>query len=433
MKSNTRYIATQALHRVLTEEQSLNQVLPPLLGRLPEKEQPLLQELCFGVCRNLHQMQFWLKHLLNRPLKTKDHDILALLYLGIYQLLFTRIPDHAAIGETVGVVDLMQKPWAKGLVNGILRNVQRQQNQPPEAWLADPIYCYSHPKWFIKALQEAWPDHWQDILNANNHKPPMTIRVNSRQYSADAYLSLLQDDNIDALITPFSSVGLTLSKPVSVEQLPCFQLGSASVQDEAAQLAAELLQLEPNQRVLDACCAPGGKTSHILESCPDIAELWSLDDSADRMELVKQNLQRLQLKAMLKVGDATQVNRWWDGKPFERILIDAPCSATGVVRRHPDIKLLRRKDDIASLSELQIKILQSLWQVLAPGGILVYATCSVMPQENEQVIEQFVHQQSDAKHDVIQAQWGLERPFGRQLFPRHDGHDGFYYARLIKV
>lgn len=432
MKTSVRHQAAQVIFAVLTQEHSLARVLPRYQEPLSNKDKALLQELCFGVCRYLHQMQYWVKLLMKRPLKTKDHDILALIYLGLYQLMFTRIPDHAAIGETVEVAQELNKPWAKSLLNGILRNFQRQFKQPPQEWLDDPIYFYSHPKWFVKTIQDAWPNSWQQILETNNSKPPLTLRINQQKASVPAYLEQLSAINCDAHKTEFSTVGITLVKPLDVWQLPGFADGLLSVQDEAAQLAAPLLDLVAEQRVLDACCAPGGKTSHILEQQPALASLLALDHDAIRLTRVTENLQRLNLSATLKQGDAGCPDSWWDGEPFDRILLDAPCSATGVIRRHPDIKLLRRKEDIAKLAALQLSMLKALWPTLKHGGKLLYATCSVLPEENEQVIATFLQCTSDAEHLPIDATWGESRPFGRQMLPRTLSHDGFYYASIRK-
>lgn len=432
MSSSVRQQSTLVLVEVMTHSKSLAAVIPKFNADLSDKDQALLQELCFGVCRHLHRIQHIVKRLVAKPLKTKDHDILALIYLGIYQLLYTRIPDHAAIGATVDVALHLKKPWAKAMLNGVLRNVQRQQESFDAQWQDDPTYRYSHPKWFVQALRGAWPNAWPAILEANNAHPPFTLRVNQQHISRDHYLLQLEERQLPATATPHSPFGITLLTPVKVTQLPHFSDGYVSVQDEAAQLAAPLLDVQPGNRVLDACCAPGGKTCHILEAQPQLGQLVALDHDADRMTRVAENLQRLGLTAMLITGDASEPTSWWDGIAFDRILLDAPCSATGVIRRHPDIKLLRRASDIDKLAELQGQILAALWQTLKPGGRLVYATCSALPQENEQVVAAFIAATEDAEHIAIDAQWGIERPFGRQLFATQDGHDGFYYAAIHK-
>jgi len=293
-------------------------------------------------------------------------------------------------------------------------------------------YLYSHPYWLIKRLKQAWPEHWQQVCAANNERAPMSLRVNAQRNSRDDYLQQLTAADISASNCPHSVYGIKLEKPANVETLPGFGDGLCSVQDEAAQLAATLLQLEPGQHVLDACAAPGGKTCHLRELEPQLASLTALELDAERATRIHQNLERLQLNAKVVEGDASQPEQWWDQQHYDRILLDAPCSATGVIRRHPDIKLLRHDEDIAALAELQLQILSALWPLLKPRGILLYATCSVLPDENEQVLEKFLSQHSDVEILPIDADWGLAGPAGRQLFPQPQGHDGFYYARIQK-
>lgn len=352
-----------------------------------------------------------------------------MLIVGAYQILFTRIPEHAAISSVVEACRGLQKNWATGLVNGVLRNLQRTRetvldNLPAAARAA-------HPEWLWECLREAWPEYAETIFAANNDYPPMCLRVNALHGTRSEYLAVLQAAGIDAQPCVFADSGLRLNTPCDIAALPNFSEGAVSVQDEAAQLAAPLLLLEPGQRVLDACCAPGGKTGHMLEQQPQLAELWALDSSAERLQRVADNLQRLRLSAQLLCGDATQTD-WWSGQLFDRILLDAPCSGTGVIRRHPDIKLLRSPADIVRLTQLQQQLLNSLWPLLAPGGILVYATCSVLPQENTRLVEKFLAETADAQELPIAADWGLIQPVGRQLLPASTGCDGFYYARLQK-
>lgn len=429
-----RVCAARALTDVLQGEKSLTSALPRHSEGLNAKDQALLQELCFGVCRFQQRLSLIAEQFLQKPFKKKDTDIEALLYLGIYQLLYTRIPDHAAISATVEAAGKVKKVWAKGMLNGVLRNVQRNaatlEQQP---WAASEAFRFSHPQWLVHRLQLAWPEQWPAILHANNEHPPMTLRVNSRRGNREDYLAALRLAEIDAEATPYSADGINLRQPCAVQQLPGFDDGHVSVQDEAAQLAAQLLDLAPGQRVLDACCAPGGKTCHILERETQLQELVALDLDPARLVRVRENLQRLSLNATLKAADAAELDDWWDQRPFARILLDAPCSATGVIRRHPDIKLLRRASDIDKLARLQLQLLQILWQTLAPGGTLLYATCSILPVENEHVVTRFLQQTTDAQHQIIDARWGVARTAGRQLFPQEGGGDGFYYALLRKT
>jgi 16S rRNA (cytosine967-C5)-methyltransferase len=429
---NLRAHATKLLSRVVKNQLSLATLFPYQGADLSVQDEALLQELCFGVCRWYQRLNAQIDMLLDKPLKAKDIDVKILLLLGLYQLEFTRIPAHAAISETVEACKQLKKASASGLINAILRRSQREK----DAMLGDlnkkTDYLYSHPYWLIKRLKQCWPEHWQDICAANNERAPMTLRVNELRNSRTSYLAEVEASSIAASPCQFSPSAITLEKPVPVDSLPGFNQGQSSVQDEAAQLAATLLQLAPNQHVLDACAAPGGKTCHLLETEPALASLTALELDSERAKKIHQNLDRLQLTAKVIEGDATQPQQWWDNQSYDRILLDAPCSATGVIRRHPDIKLLRHDEDIPALATLQFQMLSALWSLLKPRGILVYATCSVLPDENEQVIARFMEQQNDAEILSIEADWGIQRPFGRQLFPQQQGHDGFYYARLQK-
>jgi 16S rRNA (cytosine967-C5)-methyltransferase len=429
--------AAITLAAVLQQQASLASLMAPALARVVDNEQPLLQELCFGTCRWQPQLQSILNRLLDKPLKSKDSDIHALLLLGLYQLKHLRVPDHAAINNTVAACKALKKPWAEKLVNGVLRRFQREQTVLDEALHNSPAYTSAHPNWLRKSLEKFWPEQAAAIFAANNAHPPFTLRLNLGRHSREVYQQTLLELDLNSSLTPFSGYGLTLDKACDVGKLPGFSDGNLSVQDEAAQLAAELMQLQPGQRVLDACCAPGGKTGHLLELSAQLSaplqEVVALDLEERRLVRVRENLHRLQQQATLICSDALAVSEWWDGHAFDRILLDAPCSATGVIRRHPDIKLLRNAEDIAKLAALQLQLLQALWTTLKPGGRLVYATCSVLPTENTQVIEHFLAQQSDAEHDTITAAWGISQPYGRQLLPQIQGHDGFYYACLIKT
>ncbi|MGK0500479.1 MAG: 16S rRNA (cytosine967-C5)-methyltransferase [Oceanicoccus sp.] len=409
---------------------SLSQQIPLLEQQVAERDRSLFRQLCYGVLRFYHRLNAISYLLLEKPLKDKDSDIHMLLLIGIYQLTDTRIPDHAAVSTTVDACKALNKPWARALINGVLRQWQRQ----PEQLLAalKPAQQLSHPNWLFRGIHRAWPDQAADILAANNQQPPMCLRVNRLHGSRNDYLQQLQNIDLAADACAFSDDGIRLQQAVGVEQLPGFSEGHVSVQDEAPQLSAGLLSLAAGQRVLDACCAPGGKTCHLLEHQPELNELVALDIDQDRLERVQQNLDRLALTASLIHGDAANTELWWDGGQFDRILLDAPCSATGVIRRNPDIKLHRRADDIQKLVSLQLQILTALWPTLKPGGMLLYATCSILPAENEALVAQFCQQQSDAQHQPIDAEWGVARKFGRQLFPSPHSHDGFYYALLQK-
>jgi len=430
---NPRLAACYALTPVLLGKASLASTLGTALSQVADSDKGLTQELTLGTARWQPRLELLLNKLLAKPLKNADKDIEALLYIGLYQLLYMRTPAHAAINETVNCVLKLKKNWAKNLVNAVLRNAQRDSDSIFTSLANDPVEFTAHPRWLQKRLKQDWPDDWQAICAANNAHPPMTLRVNTRHSNRDDYLTLLSQTNLTATPCTYSPEGIQLDHPCSVEQLPHFAEGWVSVQDEAAQMAAHLLELKPKQRVLDACCAPGGKTCHILELQPQLKELVALDADANRLTRVTENLQRLQLEATLKTADACDLSQWWDNQPFDRILLDAPCSATGVIRRHPDIKLTRQAQDITPLADLQLNILSALWPTLAVGGILVYATCSVLPEENSDNIARFLAQHSNARELDIGDSLGIKQPHGRQLLPQSNGHDGFYYAKLIKL
>lgn len=430
---NPRLAAAKALAPVFSGKASLGSSLPELLERVTARDRGLAQELAYGTARWQPRLSGLANQWLQKPFKAADADVEALLLVGLYQLLYTRIPPHAALGETVGCAEALKKPWAKGLLNAVLRRAQRESQELLPSLERDPVIRVAHPRWLQKSLKAQWPEHWEAICAANNQHPPMTLRVNHRQKTRAQYLEALQAAGIEAQPSLYSEDGIQLASACDVTQLPGFAEGWISVQDEAAQLAAQLLEIAPGQRVLDACCAPGGKTCHLLEREPKLAEVVALDLEPARLKRVQENLDRLQLKASLVAADARNTAQWWDGKAFQRILLDAPCSATGVIRRHPDIKLTRQPEDIPALAALQSQLLDALWPTLEVGGILLYATCSVMNTENAEVIDAFLARTLGARELPVDLTCGISSAHGRQLFPQADGHDGFYYAKLIKV
>jgi 16S rRNA (cytosine967-C5)-methyltransferase len=397
------------------------------------RERAFAQELTFGTLRWFHRLDAILGRLLAKPLKRKDHDVRSVLLVGLYQLLLLDTPGHAAVGETVEAARQTGKAWAVKLVNGVLRSAQRQAEALQEAVNGQPAARWSHPQWWIDQLQRDWPDHWQSILDAGNQRPPMVLRVNRSRSGRTHYSEQLQQVGIEAWPLDEVPDALQLATPVSVDRLPGFSAGLVSVQDGAAQLSASLLQMEDGQTVLDACAAPGGKTCHILEMQPGLGRLVALDNDPRRLEKVKENLDRLQLSAELVAADAGTPESWWDGSQFDRILLDAPCSASGVVRRHPDIKLLRRAEDLPALCLQQQRLLDALWPLLTPGGILLYVTCSVFRRENEEGVKGFLASHADASELPLEVNWGIPQSPGRQILPAQHGMDGFYFARLIKV
>lgn len=428
---NLRGCAAQILSRVLSDGLSLTAALDAALPKLKEsKDKAFVQALCYGVIRHYYALDFVLQQLLSKPLKQKDGDIKALLLVGIYQLQHMRVKSHAAVSETVAATT--HKPWARSLVNAVLRQYLRDAEVLQQACTADKQAHFNHPEWIINRIEQCWPDQADQILNANDQQPPMALRVNLLQGSRGEYLDLLTEQGIAAHTVACCDSALLLDQPLAVELLPGFEQGRVSVQDIAAQLAAKLLDAQPGQRVLDLCAAPGGKTAAILERQPALQSLLAVDVDEQRLSRVTDNLQRLKLQAEILAADASQAQSWAEGRQFDRILLDAPCSGFGVIRRHPDIKLLRRESDIAALQALQANILKAAWHMLAPGGILLYATCSILKQENELQISDFLNTRADATELPIHASWGTARPHGRQILTGNLHMDGFYYAKLSK-
>ena len=430
MALDPRAAAARVIGDVLAG-QSLNQALPPRLALVAERERALLQQLCYGTLREEPRLHSLLSQLLNKPLRDKDSDIVGLLLCGLYQLDSTRIPDHAAVAATVGAVAALKKPWARGMCNAVLRRFLRERDEL--ALKLNAAASANHPEWLYQALLQQWPESASDILAANNQQPPMILRINTARISRQAYLDKLAAAGIEASPGELSPQAVYLGKPRDVEELPGFADGEASVQDEAAQLAALLLQAQPGERILDACAAPGGKACHVLELQPQLAELVAMDVDATRLQKVTQNLQRLQLRATLLAVDATRPGPALEAASFDRILVDAPCSATGVIRRHPDVKVLRRPEDIDQLAQLQLAILRGLWPALKPGGALLYATCSLLAEENSGVIGRFVAQCPDASIVRLEQAWGVATDCGRQLLPSAAATDGLFYSMLHKA
>ncbi len=422
-----RPAAAKVISEVIRHHRSLNGVLRTALASLPDKERSLCQQLCYGVIRWQPLLQALATQLLSKPLKNKDSDINALLLCGLYQLRAMRLPEHAALSETVNACAALGKPWAKGLINASLRNYQRNQADIDNQALDTDEAKFAHPDWLIQRIQHDWPQRWQQVLDANNQHPPMFLRVNQQQQSRQHYLKQLAESAISASVVKQSPDAILLDSPCDVYQLPGFNEGAVSVQDGAAQQVAAILQLAPQQRILDACAAPGGKTCHILEHTPT-NNVIALDIDPDRLIQIQQNTDRLGLKATLIAADASDVEHWWDGQKFDRILIDAPCSGSGVIRRHPDIKLLRRPTDIDNLVEKQQLLLESLWPLLNTDGLLVYTTCSLLQQENELQILNFLANHPEAEERQLSPPPATRRTVGYQRLPGDDNLDGFYYA-----
>jgi len=424
---NLRSHAAKAIGQVLDQGQSLSTILPALQKNISDKDRALLQELCFGTLRVLPQLEWCIQQLMAKPMTGKQRTLHYLLMVGLYQLLHTRIPPHAVLAETVEGAVALKRPQLKGLINGVLRQFQRQQDELLQR-AANNESRYLHPSWLLKRIKQAYPAHWEHIVDANNQKPPMWLRVNRLHHSRDEYLQLMQQAGIAAESHKEYRDAVRLLAPCGVTDLPGFADGWVTVQDASAQGCVDLLDPQDGEQILDLCAAPGGKTTHILEAAPK-AHVMAVDIDEQRLARVKENLQRLRLHAEVKVGDGRTPAEWCGDKQFDRILLDAPCSATGVIRRHPDIKWLRRDSDIAELASLQSEILEAIWPHLKSGGVMVYATCSILPQENSEQIAAFLQRHSDANL----AETGDNQSPGRQNLPHPEDGDGFFYAKLIKM
>lgn len=423
MNKNERLQALRILVQLLQDKRPLSMTMRPELNLTP-----FTKELCFGVCRQYFRLQLIADQLLDKRPKTSD--LWAIILMGLYQLHYLRTPDYAVVQESVALTNQVNKAWAKGLINAVLRRFCREQASLIARLQQQDEFIHGQPQWLVQCLQRDWPQHWQQIVQANDEHPPLSLRVNRLHGNRDDYLQRLQKAGIAAQALAFSEVGIKLLAPCDVKQLPGFAEGDVSVQDEAAQLAVSLLDLYPGLRVLDACCAPGGKTCHMLETEPQL-DCHAVDIDSGRLQRVQDNLSRCGLQAKLIQGDGLNPKAWWDGQLYDRILLDAPCSATGVIRRHPDIKLLRNQAEIDAVIRTQQALLNQLWPLLKPKGLLVYATCSIMPQENEQQIAAFLIEHQDC-HLVNQPKpWGYDRGTGWQILPSTN-QDGFFYSVLQK-
>lgn len=428
----TRAQAALVIQQVLDQGQSLSAVLPAAQEKVAPRDRALLQELCYGTLRWLPRLDAAVSEMMDKPLKNKSRIFHYLILVGLYQLIYTRIPAHAAVAETVNAVKLLKGSSLRGLINGVLRNFQRSAEVILLRIDRVPSVRLGHPEWLTKRLRQAYPDDWEFIMKANNQRPPMWIRNNSLRQSREAMLARMSEAGIPAMAGVEGEDCILLEHPCDVTKLPGFEQGDCSVQDGAAQQAAALLDPQPGEWVLDACAAPGGKTAHLLERQPALAGVVAVDADDNRLKRVQENLDRIGLQAQVIHGDASTPELWWPQGQFDRILLDAPCSATGVIRRHPDIKWLRRDQDIRELAELQRRILDALWGKLKQGGTLLYATCSVLPEENREQIRAFLADTPDARLVPLHAEDTPACP-GRQFLPGEAEMDGFYYAKLIKL
>lgn len=412
---------------------ALNALVPLLTTQAPLPYDfslwpPAAKNLLLETCRHYDKCEAILNYLL--PKHPKDWTVWGALILGLCELHILGKSEHAVLFETVQLIKKGKTQWATGLVNAVLRNSIRKKSEWQNALVNSPAFQYNHPLWWIEKCQQNWPQHWQQILLANNAHPPMTMRVNLQKTSRDDYLKCL---NIPATTTTFSKAGLRLEQAISVDELPYFHQGWISIQDEAAQLAAQQLDLAPHLHVLDACAAPGGKTCHILETEPHLSECIAIEFQAQRFEKLKASLHRLQINAKCILADASKPQEWWDGKLFNRILLDAPCSGSGVIRRHPDIKRRRTPENLLQNTQIQQDLLCALWPLLAPQGRFLYATCSICPEENDEQIASFLNKTADAKVISPSPLIGEATAYGQQILPGQHHMDGFYYCLLTKI
>lgn len=426
---NPRVRAVAALSDVLDAGTNLTDS-PSLQGTTQSRDLSMARHLAYGVLRWLIALEWLAKQLLGKPIKARDQDVQRLILMGLYQLWQDETPAHAAINETAECTRHLEKPWAVGLVNAVLRRFQRERSE----WLGRLAHCderFAHPPWMLHKLQIDWPQHWQQVAEANNRQAPLWLRLNRNAPPRDKVIAALEAKGFAAHPHALVADAVRISPAAPVSALPGFEDGHFSLQDPAAQLAADLLDARAGMRVLDACAAPGGKTCHLLERTPGL-DVTAVDVSAERLRLVQQNLDRLRLTCTLVAGDASEPVSWWDGIPFQRILLDAPCSASGVIRRHPEIKHLRQAEQVEDAAKLQGRLLRALWPLLDVGGILVYATCSVFLDENSRQINDFLSEHATAKEHTAGLDWARRQTFGWQIFPGDQDMDGFYYAVLVK-
>ncbi|MFP3036793.1 MAG: 16S rRNA (cytosine(967)-C(5))-methyltransferase RsmB [Arsenophonus sp.] len=419
---NIRIICAKIIAQVIDQKQSLSTVLHKWQKNISDKDKALLQELSFGILRVLPLLEWFIQQLVTKPLKGKQRIIHYLIIVGIYQLGFTRIPAYAALSETINGTIQLKLTKLNSLINGVLRQFQRKEKILNER--ASNNVKYLHPIWLLKKIQQAYPSQWKKILEANNQKPPMWLRVNQLYNSTNNYLVLLREAGIEASLSDDSKFAIKLKKPHSVNKLPGFNHGWVTIQDLSSQQCVELLAPKNGEHILDLCAAPGGKTTYILELAPR-ANVLTVDIDELRIKRIKENLKRLKLYARVIIGDGRKPHKWILNTKFDRILLDAPCSATGVIRRHPDIKWLKKHTDVQRLVKLQYEILEAIWPYLKINGILIYATCSILPNENKEQIQKFIllHPEASLNNDI-----GL----GKQILPSQHGGDGFFYSSLIK-
>jgi 16S rRNA (cytosine967-C5)-methyltransferase len=431
MSADVRALAAQALAQVALGGASLREAMDRHAPRLADpRDRALLMALLSDGARWWPRFDAALDRLLEQPLRKKEPAVHALLVLGLVQLEVLELADYAAVAASVEATRALKRPRLAGLVNAVLRRWQRERATRLAALDADPQTRHAHPTWLARAIARDWPAQAEAVLAADNREPPLMLRANRRRTTREALLDRLRTDGQTAEPHAWLADAIVLPHSTDVTRLPGFADGLFAVQDGAAQVAADLADARDGQRVLDACAAPGGKACHLLERAD--LELVALESEPKRAERIGQNLARLHLRADVVVGDAGEPSAWWDGRPFDRILVDVPCSATGVLRRRPDVRLHRRADDIPALAAQQRRILAALWPLLAPGGRLLYVTCSLLRAENEGVLAPFLAAHADARAVPFGLPAGQAAAVGWQILPGDGDLDGMYYAALEK-
>jgi len=432
MTVDTRALAARSLAEVALRGASLREVMERNAPKLRDpRDRALLMALLSEGARWWLRFDAAVDHLLEKSLRHKDPAIHALLVLGLVQLEILQLQDYAAVAATVEATRALKRPQLAGLVNAVLRRWQRERESLIAQLDAKPQTRHAHPEWLAKALARDWPEHSEAVMAADNVEPPLMLRVNRQRIERDALLAQFETAGYAASVHPWLADALVLPHSADVTRMPGFEDGLFAVQDGSAQVAADLAGLNDGMRVLDACAAPGGKACHLLERAH--IDLTALEVDAKRGERIRQNLMRLRLDAKIVIGDAGAPAGWWKQQPFDRILIDAPCSATGVLRRRPDVRLHRRESDVVAMHEQQRRILSALWPLLAPGGRLVYITCSVLRAENEAIVGELLARQSDARAVQFTLPAGQAAKIGWQILPGDGDLDGMYYAVLEKA
>ncbi|MFO1465051.1 MAG: 16S rRNA (cytosine(967)-C(5))-methyltransferase RsmB [Steroidobacteraceae bacterium] len=432
-----RSLAAQALAAILEKDLSLDAALEAVLGTAPAAMRPAVHSLAYGAVRGFFRHEAILGRLLSQPLQGRATLARALFSVALFEIEDARTPDYAVVDAAVETCRTLHLHKLAGLVNAVLRRYLRERAALDADLSRSPIVRHAFCEWMAQLVRADWPVRWTQILAASDRQAPMWLRIHAQRDPDARYLERLRAAGFAAHLQPAVPHALVMEKPCDVGELPGFGEGFVSVQDLGAQCVAAPLALAPGQRVLDACAAPGGKTALIGEREPGLASLWAVEVDAARVRRIEDNLARTRIAARVVCADAAQPDGWWDGEPFDRILLDAPCSALGVIRRHPDIRLRRRAGDIGKFAQAQLRLLRALFALLAPGGRLVYATCTITRRENREVIASFLRETPAAATVPVEQWpgwpgWGEPDGHGVQILPGEAGADGFYYAALTR-